>query len=91
MRTNSGTSGIGRGGAADLGYGNYENWTSVAQLPSDLKWVEDNQEVYVTMSQNDWNHYLIEMVWTSTVIHGLIRITDRRRLQPTLIPYWLKP
>ena len=60
MRTNSGTSGIGRGGAADLGYGNYENWTSVAQLPSDLKWVEDNQEVYVTMSQNDWNHYLIE-------------------------------
>ena len=33
---------------------------SVAQLPSDLKWVEDNQEVYVTMSQNDWNHYLIE-------------------------------
>ena len=52
MRTNSGTSGIGWGGAADLGYGNYEN---------------------------------------STVIHGLIRITDRRRLQPTLIPYWLKP
>ena len=34
LRTNSGTSGIGRGGAADLGYGEYNKWTSVSQLPS---------------------------------------------------------
>ena len=56
MRTNSGTSGIGQGGAADLGYGGYDNWTSKSQLPDDLEWVVDNAEVYVTMSQNDWNH-----------------------------------
>lgn len=60
LRTNSGTSGIGRGGAADLGYGEYNKWTSVSQLPSDLEWVVDNGEVSVTMSQNDWNHYLVE-------------------------------
>lgn len=30
-------------------------------LPADLKWTVDNDtEVYVTMSQNDWNKYLIE-------------------------------
>ena len=55
MRTNSGTSGIGQGGAADLGYGGYDDWTSVSQLPSDLEWVVDTDDVRVTMSQNDWN------------------------------------
>lgn len=61
LRTNSGTSGIGQGGAIDLGYGGYENWTSVSQLPSDVEWVvDDDQSVYVTMSENDWNKYLIE-------------------------------
>ena len=60
MRTNSGTSGKGKGGAADLGYGNYTSWTSVDQLPTDLKWVVDDESVSVTMSQNDWNHYLVE-------------------------------
>lgn len=60
LRTNSGTSGTGQGAAADLGYGNYNQWTSIAQLPADLKWTVDNDtEVYVTMSQNDWNKYLI--------------------------------
>lgn len=60
MRTNSGTSGIGQGGAADLGYGGYDDWTSVSQLPSDLEWIVDTDDVRVTMSQNDWNHYLVE-------------------------------
>ena len=60
MRTNSGTSGHGQGAAADLGYGNYSSWTSVSQLPADLEWVVDDHSVYVTMSQNDWNHYLVE-------------------------------
>lgn len=60
MRTNSGTSGIGNGGAADLGYGGYDNWTSVSQLPTDLEWIVDTDDVRVTMSQNDWNHYLVE-------------------------------
>ena len=52
--------GIGQGGAADLGYGGYDDWTSVSQLPSDLEWVVDTDDVRVTMSQNDWNHYLVE-------------------------------
>lgn len=60
LRTNSGTSGIGKGGAIDLGYGGYENWTTVSQLPENPDWVTDNEEVEVTMSQNDWNHSLIE-------------------------------
>lgn len=60
LRTNSGTSGCGQGGAADLGYGEYDKWKSVSQLPSDLVWAVDNREVSVTMSQNDWNHYLVE-------------------------------
>ena len=38
MRTNSGTSGIGQGGAADLGYGGYDDWTSVSHLPSTRMW-----------------------------------------------------
>lgn len=59
LRTNSGTSGIGKGGAADLGYGNYGKWNSVSQLPANLEWVADNDEVEVTISQNDWNHYLV--------------------------------
>jgi len=61
LRTNSGTSGDGLGGAIDLGYGNYDRWTSAGQLPVDAPWVEDTDtDVYVTMSQNDWNKYLIE-------------------------------
>lgn len=61
MRTNSGTSGIGLGGALDLGYGNYDNWTSLSQLPEDAEWIVDTDtDVYVTYSQADWYHYLVE-------------------------------
>ena len=66
MRTNSGTSGIGQGGAADLGYGEYDKWTSKAQVDAymqehGLKFeVDDSASVYVTMSQNDWNKYCIK-------------------------------
>lgn len=60
VRTNSGTSGPGNGGAVDVGYGNYDRWTSVSQVAS-LDYHPDNDtEVYVTMSRNDWNHYLVE-------------------------------
>jgi hypothetical protein len=60
LRTNSGTSGIGKGGAIDLGYGNYERWTSKEQLPKDAEWTADNDStVEVTMSQRDWNSYLL--------------------------------
>jgi len=59
MRTNSGTSGNGQGGAADLGYGNYDSWTSASQIPSDTEWVVDTDtDVYVTYSQKDWYSYL---------------------------------
>ena len=61
LRTNGGTSGKGEGAVADLGYGNYDSWTSVSQLPSGIEWVEDtDKDVYVTMSQKDWNRYLNE-------------------------------
>ena len=60
MRTNSGTSGCGKGGAIDLGVGNYRTWTEVSQLPKNVEWTVDDSTVYVTMSQNDWNHYLVE-------------------------------
>jgi len=60
LRTNSGTSGVGKGGAADLQDNNYGRWTKVSELPEDLKWTIDNDnEVYVTMSRNDWNKYII--------------------------------
>ncbi|EKU92319.1 MULTISPECIES: HmuY family protein [Bacteroides] len=59
MRTNSGTSGHGRGGALDAGSGEYENWTSSSQLPADAAWVTDtDKDVYVTYSQKDWYSYL---------------------------------
>jgi len=59
LRTNSGTSGNGQGAAADLGNGQYEKWTTVAQLPADLQWAVDDHSVSITMSRNDWNKYLI--------------------------------
>ena len=68
LRTNSGTSGIGKGGAADLGYGEYDKWTSKAQVDAYLAEhnmtfaVDDSASVYVTMSQNDWNKYCKEAV-----------------------------
>ncbi len=57
LRTNGGTSGEGKGAAADLGKGNYEQWTSISQLPKDIEWVEDNAEVLITMSKRDWTSY----------------------------------
>lgn len=66
VRTNSGTSGTGQGGAADLGYGEYTKWTSKAQVDAymaehGLAFVaDDSASVSVTMSQNDWNKYLIK-------------------------------
>ena len=60
MRTNSGTSGCGKGGAVDLGYGNYDKWTSLSQLSANSNWVTDtDSDVYVTYSQSDWSHYLV--------------------------------
>jgi ABC-type Zn2+ transport system, periplasmic component/surface adhesin len=58
VRTNSGTSGPGRGGAVDLGYGGYETWTSKSQVMG-MDFVPDDESVYVTMSQNDWIHYCV--------------------------------
>jgi hypothetical protein len=61
IRTNSGTSGCGQGGAIDLGYGRYDHWTSAAQLPPTAAWVTDTDgEIYITYSQADWYHYLVE-------------------------------
>lgn len=58
VRTNSGTSGPGKGGAVDLGYGEYDKWTSKSQVEN-LDFTPDDSTVYVTMSKNDWNHYCV--------------------------------
>lgn len=66
LRTNGGTSGVGKGAAADLGYGEYDKWTSKTQVDTylsenNIAWtVDDSASVYVTMSQNDWNKYCIK-------------------------------
>lgn len=60
LRTNSGSSGIGQGGAVDLGEVDYESIERLSQLPKDAAWVVDNRDVWVTISRNDWNKYLIE-------------------------------
>lgn len=64
LRTNSGTSGCGKGGAIDLGPGNYKSWNYVAQLPANAEWTTDNDStVYVTYSQKDWQSYVIRQGW----------------------------
>jgi len=59
IRTNSGTSGKGKGAAIDLGYGEYDKWKTVSQLPSNPNWIVDDSTVTITMSRNDWNKHLI--------------------------------
>ncbi len=59
LRTNSGTSGNGHGGAADMGFQGYDRWTSVSQLPHDLQWVVDTDNVSITMSQREWISYTV--------------------------------
>lgn len=58
LRTNSGTSGPGKGGAVDLGYGNYDRWTSKSQVMS-KDFTPDDSTISVTYSQADWYHYLV--------------------------------
>lgn len=59
MRTNSGTSGSGKGGAIDLGYGEYDKWEKVSQIdPDNQDWVVDDHSVYITYSKKDWREYL---------------------------------
>jgi hypothetical protein len=61
LRTNSGTSGVGKGGAIDLGYGNYDKWQRIEQLPLGVQWTTDvDTAVYITLSQRDWFRYLGE-------------------------------
>ena len=59
LRTNSGTSGIGKGGAADLGYGEYDKWMTASQLPRNLTWAVDDSTVSVTYSKKDWIHHCV--------------------------------
>lgn len=59
IRTNSGTSGNGKGGAIDLGFGDYDRWQRVEQLPKSEEWIVDNDTtVMITYSQNDWFRYV---------------------------------
>lgn len=56
IRTNSGTSGIGRGGAADLGTTDYQ---SLSRLPAGIDWTPDDSTVQTTISRTDWNRKLL--------------------------------
>lgn len=57
LRTNGGSSGKGKGAAADLGKGNYEKWTKVSQIPNNIKWIEDTNNVRITMAEREWVSY----------------------------------
>lgn len=60
LRTNSGTSGVGQGGAADLGAGGYDGWTGRGQVEG-LDFAADNDtSVYITFSRSDWNKHLLD-------------------------------
>ncbi len=55
MRTNGGTSGPGKGAAADLGRVKFGDVKSRSDLPEDLKWVsDDDTSVRIAYSQRDW-------------------------------------
>lgn len=58
LRTNSGTSGPGMGGAADLGYGNYSAWNTRSQVEG-MDYTADTDDISITMSQKDWIHYCV--------------------------------
>lgn len=58
LRTNSGTSGIGMGGAADLGYGDYEKWTDKSQVEGLTFTPDDSSSVSIVYSTTEWTHHL---------------------------------
>ena len=59
LRTNSGTSGNGRGGVADMGFQGYDRWTHKSQIPHDVEWVTDTNNISITMSQREWVSYTV--------------------------------
>lgn len=61
LRTNSGTSGIGIGGAADLGYGGYDHWTSASQVEELDFAADDSSSVSIVYSSSDWVSHLTQL------------------------------
>ena len=59
LRTNSGTSGNGRGGVADMGFQGYDRWTHKSQIPHNVEWVTDTNNISITMSQREWVSYTV--------------------------------
>ena len=59
LRTNSGTSGNGRGGVADMGFQGYDRWTHKSQIPHNVEWVTDKDNISITMSQREWVSYTV--------------------------------
>lgn len=59
LRTNSGTSGPGLGGAADLGFGGYAGVNSASEVRNLDFTADDSVSVRITMSLAEWNHYLV--------------------------------
>jgi len=59
LRTNSGTSGNGHGGVADMGFQGYDRWQSSSQIPHNVQWVVDTNNVSITMSRREWVSYTV--------------------------------
>lgn len=59
LRTNSGTSGNGRGGVADMGFQGDDRWTKKSQIPHNVEWVTDKDNISITMSQREWVSYTV--------------------------------
>lgn len=59
LRTNSGTSGPGQGGAIDLGRIDYKSITSISQLPENPNWEIDTSNVMITWSEREWTSYCV--------------------------------
>ena len=59
LRTNSGTSGNGRGGVAAMGFQGYDRWAKKSQIPHNVEWVTDMDNISITMSQREWVSYTV--------------------------------
>ena len=73
IRTNSGTSGNGMGGAIDLGYGDYDRWHTVDQLPMSQQWVIDNDTtVRITHECKSIVRKKYVSLWSADDLHAVV-------------------
>ena len=88
MRTNSGYERHRSGGAADLGYGGYDDWTSVSQLPSDLNGSLTRTTCASPCRRTTGTITLWKTIWTSMPTRGSTQqrsCHDRDQCQPAAV------